>query len=101
MGAGLFLILLFTPLDPSNIKVQHTAAVAALMACWWMTNAIPIPATSLVPLVLFPLLKVMPGKSVSLYYINSNIFLFSADLCWRERWNDGICIAASHSTSSV
>lgn len=31
-----------------------TAAIAVLMGVWWMTEALPIPATALVPLVAFP-----------------------------------------------
>lgn len=90
VGVGLFLVLLFTPLDPGNPNVQRTAAVAALMAVWWMTNAIPIPATALLPVVLFPLLLVLPGKSVVAYYMNSNIFLFLGGFMLAlaiERWN--------------
>jgi len=89
-GVVLFLILLNTPLSPGNVQVQRTAAVAALMACWWMTNAIPIPATSLVPLVLFPFLLVMPGKSVVKFYVNSSIFLFVGGFLLAlalQRWN--------------
>ncbi|MFP6672281.1 MAG: hypothetical protein VB857_12775, partial [Pirellulaceae bacterium] len=35
-----------------------TAAIMVWMAVWWMTEALPLPATSLLPLVLFPLLGV-------------------------------------------
>jgi solute carrier family 13 (sodium-dependent dicarboxylate transporter), member 2/3/5 len=40
------------------------AAVAAWMAIWWFTEAIPIAWTSLLPVVLFPLLGVYGGESV-------------------------------------
>jgi sodium-dependent dicarboxylate transporter 2/3/5 len=89
-GIGLFLFLLRTPLDPENVQVQRTAAVAALMACWWMTNAIPIAATSLVPLVLFPFLLIMPGSTVVKFYVNSSIFLFVGGFLLAlamQRWN--------------
>lgn len=89
-GILLFLLLLNTPLDPANPAVQKTAAVAALMASWWMTNALPIAATSLVPLVLFPFLLVMPGRSVATFYINSSIFLFVGGFLLAlalQRWN--------------
>jgi sodium-dependent dicarboxylate transporter 2/3/5 len=52
------------------------AAVTALVACWWITVAVPIPATSLIPLTLFPLLGVMPFKSAAVCYADANIFLF-------------------------
>ena len=52
------------------------AAVTALVACWWISVAIPIPATSLLPLVLFPLVGVMPVGKAAAPYANQNIFLF-------------------------
>jgi sodium-dependent dicarboxylate transporter 2/3/5 len=74
--AAFFYILLFINLDPSNPKVTYTAAVAALMAIWWMTEAIPLAATSLIPFILFPLLGILTGDEISGAYINSVIFLF-------------------------
>jgi len=69
-------ILLFTDLDPSNPAVTRMAAVAVLMAGWWITEAIPIPATALLPVALFPLLGIMNGKEVAAAYFNNIIFLF-------------------------
>ena len=39
-------------------EARATAGIGALMAVWWMTEALPLPATSLLPLVLFPLMGV-------------------------------------------
>lgn len=62
LGGGLFLfILLFLDLDPGNPLVTRMFAVVVLMAVWWITEAIPIPATSLLPIVLFPMLGIMRG----------------------------------------
>ncbi len=62
LGAGLFVfILLFVDLDPANPLVTRMFAVLVLMAVWWITEAIPIPVTSLLPIVLFPLLGIMRG----------------------------------------
>jgi len=69
-------ILAFFDLDPENPAVTRCAAVAVLMACWWLTEAIPIAATALVPVVLFPLLGVTSGKIVASAYFNNVIFLF-------------------------
>ncbi len=69
-------LLVFFDLDPENPAVTRTAAVAALMAVWWLTEAIPIPATALLPVALFPLLGVMPGREVAGEYFNHVIFLF-------------------------
>jgi len=80
---GLFLgfvlaliLLLFFDLDPENPAVTRTASIAVLMAVWWLTEAIPIPATALLPVALFPLLGVMPGREVAGEYFNHVIFLF-------------------------
>ncbi len=70
------IILIFFDFDPENPLVTRTAAVAVLMAVWWITEAIPIAATALIPIVLFPSLGIMKGKAVAPIYFNSIIFLF-------------------------
>lgn len=55
---------------------RATAAVAALMATWWLTEALPLPATSLLPIVMFPLLGVAPVSSAAAPYASDVIFLF-------------------------
>jgi sodium-dependent dicarboxylate transporter 2/3/5 len=69
-------VFIFTDLDPQNPKVTATLAVAVLMAVWWVTEAIPIAVTALLPVALFPLLGIMNGKDVSAVYFNHVIFLF-------------------------
>lgn len=56
--------------------LNSMAAVAALMAIWWLTEALPLAATALAPLVLFPLLKIPPGGAIALEYASPIIFLF-------------------------
>jgi len=63
------------PLFPSD-SITNMASVTALMVVWWITEALPLAATALVPLVLFPLLGVSSGKEVAAVYMNSTIFLF-------------------------
>lgn len=41
-----------------------TLGVAILTALWWMLEAVPIPAASLVPIALLPLFGVLPAKTV-------------------------------------
>jgi sodium-dependent dicarboxylate transporter 2/3/5 len=55
---------------------RRTLAAAVMIASWWITVAIPIPATSLLPLVLFPVLGVMKAGTAATQYANNNIFLF-------------------------
>jgi sodium-dependent dicarboxylate transporter 2/3/5 len=54
----------------------RTAALAALMAIWWMTEAVPISATALLPLVLLPLLGISGVNAAATPYANPVIFLF-------------------------
>lgn len=71
-----FYILFFVNLDENNPAVTATLAVAVLMALWWVTEIVPLAITSLLPVVLFPVLGVMNGKDVSSTYFNHVIFLF-------------------------
>jgi sodium-dependent dicarboxylate transporter 2/3/5 len=91
LGPGLaLLVLLFLDLDPDNVAVTRTAAVATLMAVWWITEAIPIPATALLPVALFPVFGVMSGKAVAATYFNNIIFLFIGGFLMAlamQKWN--------------
>jgi len=84
------LIILFADLDPNNKNVTYTFAIAFLMAAWWITEAIPLAVTALIPVVLFPLLGVVDGKTISALYFNHVIFLFIGGFLMAfamERWN--------------
>ena len=77
IGPVLFVyFLFFTQLDPQQPAVSATLAVAVLMAIWWVTEAVPLAVTSLIPVALFPLLGIMDGKAASSTYFNHVIFLF-------------------------
>ncbi len=76
LGPLLFVVTLFLELDPSNPTVTRMAAVAVLMATWWITDAIPLSATALLPLVLYPVLGIMKTGDCAPIYVNSTIFLF-------------------------
>ncbi len=68
-------IYLITP-ESMEAPARATAAVGSLMAIWWMTEAIPLPATSLLPIALFPLLGVLPIQETTAPYAHKFIFLF-------------------------
>lgn len=59
---------------------RATAGVGALMAIWWMTEALALPVTSLLPVALFPLLGVMGAKEAGAPYASEIIFLFAGGL---------------------
>ena len=83
-------VLLLADLDPEKPATTRMAAVAVLMAGWWITEAIPISATALLPIALFPLLGILPGKQTASVYFNSIIFLFIGGFLFAiamERWN--------------
>lgn len=51
------------------------AGVATLCALWWVTEAIPIPATSLLPMAIFPIAGVVEAKEVGAAYGHPLILL--------------------------
>ena len=84
------LLLVFFDLNPGHPEVTRTAAVALLMAVWWMTEEIPLAATALLPIILFPALGIMNGATVSPIYFNYIIFLFIGGFVVAlamQRWN--------------
>lgn len=77
IGFPIFLLILLLPVPGGMTPEAHTTlAVTILMAFWWITEAIPIAATALLPLILFPLLTVDTAQSVASQYGDRNIFLF-------------------------
>ena len=77
LGLALFVLILVLP-APTGMspEAQRVAAVAVLMATWWISETISIAMTSLLPLVLFPVLGVLPSARVAPYYTDHTIFLF-------------------------
>ena len=69
-------ILFLTNLNPERPETSATLAVAVWMAIWWITEVLPLAVTSLLPVVLFPLLGIMNGTEVSSIYFNHVILLF-------------------------
>ncbi|WP_119070183.1 DASS family sodium-coupled anion symporter [Rubrobacter indicoceani] len=51
-------------------------AVGLLMAIWWVTEALPLPATALLPIVLFPLFGAVAIEDATAPYASDVIFLF-------------------------
>lgn len=77
IGLGALLLLLgLEPPAAMSLQAWRVAAVAALMATWWVTEAVPIAATALVPLVLFPVLGIAGMPATAAPYANPVIYLF-------------------------
>ncbi|MCK5379501.1 MAG: anion permease, partial [Acidobacteria bacterium] len=76
IGPALFLMVWFAPTGGLEGNAKLVAGVALWMAIWWVTEAAPLPATSLVPIVMFPLLGVQSIRDVTPNYANHMVFLF-------------------------
>ena len=68
----------------SAAATRHALAVTAWVAVWWVTEALPIAVTSLLPLVLLPLLGLGTPAEVSREYGNEILFLFLGGLLIAE-----------------
>ncbi|WP_157268696.1 SLC13 family permease [Azohydromonas aeria] len=71
-------LLVYALLGTSELSrdARVVAAVATLMAIWWMTEAIPLSVTSLLPIILFPLLTARTVAESTAPYANPIVFLF-------------------------
>lgn len=56
-------------------EAWNVAGLVALMACWWMTEAIPLTATALVPFVVLPFAGVMTASETASSYYSPILFL--------------------------
>jgi sodium-dependent dicarboxylate transporter 2/3/5 len=91
LGPLLFILMLVIP-APAGMEpaAQKMAALALLMATWWMCESLPIPATSLLPIVLFPWLGILSTGKAAAPYANHLIFLFMGGFIIAlsmQRWN--------------
>ncbi|WP_269412481.1 SLC13 family permease [Lentibacillus daqui] len=77
LGPALFILTMLF-FQPEGLSPEGKAVLAATLwtATWWITEAIPIPATSLLPLILIPVTGAMDGADVASAYGNDIIFLF-------------------------
>jgi sodium-dependent dicarboxylate transporter 2/3/5 len=77
VGPLLFILMLIMP-TPAGMSPEaaRVAAVAFLMASLWISEAVPIPATAMLPIFLFPTLRVMSTAETTLSYGNQINFLY-------------------------
>lgn len=89
---------------------SKTAAILLWMGIWWMTEPVNLYITSLLPLILLPLLNILPFKLVAPHYMEEVIFLFIGGFLFAfalERWNLhnrialGIISKVGHSPTSI
>ena len=90
---GIPLLLLLLSLSPPAGMAGNAYSVACVtifMGFLWVTEAIPISATALIPLVAFPLLRIQGAGETSASYGSSHIFLFMGGFIIAkamEKWN--------------
>ncbi len=95
LGAPLIAILVYLLLPAGegvalSAEGRSVAAIGVLMALLWMTEALPLPATALLPLALFPLAGALPMADAAAPYAHKYIFLFMGGFMIAlamERWS--------------
>ncbi|WP_299766788.1 DASS family sodium-coupled anion symporter [uncultured Dokdonia sp.] len=75
-GPLLCILILLLPFDIVNPAIDRVIAIAIWMVVWWITEAVSISVTALIPLALFPLLGIGDIKSVASNYANPIVYLF-------------------------
>ncbi|CEA01328.1 Sodium-dependent dicarboxylate transporter SdcS [Metalysinibacillus saudimassiliensis] len=91
VGPALFFLIYFF-FKPEGLSAEGVAILASTVwiATWWITEALPIPVTSLMPLVLFPMTLGLDVKETASAYGDENIFLFMGGFIIAlamEKWN--------------
>ena len=76
LGPSFFIFLQFLTLDGLSSQATTVIALAAWMIFWWITEAVSISVTALLPLVVFPLFDIMSMNEVGANYGSSIVFLF-------------------------
>lgn len=76
LGPILFLIFYNLPVEIINPQADNVIAVALWMVTWWISEAVSISITALLPLCIFPLFQIMDIKTVGPIYGSHIVFLF-------------------------
>ena len=88
--AAVAALLLLVPVDAHfTHAVRFTGFIGLLMALLWLTEAIPMGLTALIPLLAFPLAGISSGEKIAAPYANPAVFLFMGGFLVAstfERW---------------
>ena len=76
LGPVAFLVLNILPFEIVSEKGDPVISVAVWMLIWWITEAVSISVTALLPLLLLPILKILPIAEVGANYGSPIVFLF-------------------------
>ena len=77
LGPVLFAIIALSGV-PADLAApaRYTLAITAWMAVWWVSDAVPMAVTALLPTLLFPMLGILDEKSTAKAYAHPMLFLF-------------------------
>lgn len=92
-GALIYYLAFSNDLAP---LICNMAFITVWMAVWWITEAVAIGVTSLLPFVLMPMMQIMKADEVALQYMEQTIFLFIGGFFLAyamEKWNLHLRIA--------
>jgi sodium-dependent dicarboxylate transporter 2/3/5 len=70
------LIVLIGAVNDGQLELIAMGGIGVWMAYWWMTEAVPMAVTALLPIVFLPLSGIAPAKEVARQYMDSILFLF-------------------------
>ena len=92
LGPAIFVLMLAVNewQEAMNPQAWRAAAVGLWMAIWWATEAIPVPVTAFLPIVVFEPLGISSLKDAAAPYANPIIYLFLGGFLMAlalERWN--------------
>lgn len=75
-GLVVFVLMLLMPAPESmSAEAWKVAALTILMASWWMTQAVPLTATALLPFLALPMFDVMTARETASQYYSPILFL--------------------------
>jgi len=91
LGPAIFFILLLLGTPTGIPEPAYLVLISTIwIAIWWVTEAVPIPMTSLLPMILYPLMGIMSMSEVVAPFAKPIIFLFIGGFILAlamEKWN--------------
>ncbi|WP_298784559.1 SLC13 family permease [uncultured Marinococcus sp.] len=91
LGPALFALLFFIPsLTGLESEPRAVLAVTVWVASWWITEALPIPATSLLPIFLLPITGGADEETATMAYADPIVFMYMGGFTIAlaiEKWN--------------
>lgn len=98
---GFIFILIIGPFEGLSTQGQSVFAATLWIAIWWITEAIPIAATALLPIILFPLSGGMELSSTTAAFGHKYVFLYLGGFLLLLELKNGTFINELHFQSSL